>query len=603
MSYLEDPEQADQASLETGEAESAAEPAGAGGTAAAEQPVEEARPEAAAEPAESAESAEPAGPAGPEEPTELAGTAEPGEPAGTAKPAEPAGSAEPGEPARGAGTAEPAADRPSGEELPVLEHVSPGDVVRGIVRRVEDDLIVVDVGYKADGVVPRSELTLAPGQNPRDLFEEGQALYVSVLSVDPRDGGLLLSERRARAKRAWTDLEQAMAERRILKAPVVEAVKGGLIVDVGLRAFMPASHVERGYVNDLNRYVGQTVRARVIEMDRAKSRVILSQKSVLDEEYQRRREETWNSLEAGQLRTGVVKGMTDFGAFIDLGGVDGLLHVSELAWGRVERPSDVLREGQEVTVKVLKVDRERERVSLSLKQTLPDPWEGAAARYPEGSWVKGRVARLAPFGAFVEFEPGIEGLVHISEMADRHVARPDEVVQEGDEVQVRVLRVQEAQRRISLSLKPEPQRRSEPPVERGEGEGSRRGGGRRRGRDRKRGAERERPRAEVMEREPEGITLGEMFGDLFQQTRELLVNEQRARGLSDGEEGTGDAEDPTPPSGAEAAAASAETVEDEAGDPGAGEDQEPRGGHSPDPDAAAGADEDAGEDEDETKPT
>lgn len=558
MSYLEDPHQAGQTPPEEDQAVEPAE------VPAAEQPAEEENAEASAEP--------------------------------TVEEAAPETGAE-----------QPPAEAPAAEtavELPAVEQVSPGDVLKGVIRRVDDELVVVDVGYKADGVVPRSELTLGPGQRPQDLFEEGQVLYVSVLSVDPRDGGLLLSERRARAERAWIDLEEAMAEGRILKAPVVEAVKGGLIVDVGLRAFMPASHVERGYVNDLNRYVGQTVRARVIEMDRTKSRVILSQKVVLDEEHEKRRQETWATLEAGQTRTGVVKGLTDFGAFIDLGGVDGLLHVSELAWGRVERPSDVLQEGQEITVKVLKVDHERERVSLSLKQTLPDPWEGAAARYPEGSWVTGRVVRLAPFGAFVELEPGIEGLVHISEMAERHVAKPDDVVQPGEEVQCRILRVQEGERRISLSLKPEPQRRIDlPGVERGEPDAQqRRGGGKRRGRERRRGAERERIRVDLGDREPEGITLGEMFGDLFQQTREMLVNEQRARGEYVEDDDPEEPEAPTGPAGdEEAAATQVDAVETQA-PAGSGESPEPSQPDEESPGAAGEAGGDSGDDaeEDET---
>ncbi|MFO7246915.1 MAG: 30S ribosomal protein S1 [Thermaerobacter sp.] len=540
MSHLDDPREAGRVGPDE------PQPAEPAGEAAPGQPGEE---EIAETPAETAavEAAEEPETTVPE--TTAEGQAE-GRGEDAAEPA-PAGE-DAGEPAAAGDEGAQSPVEPEPFEPEPVERVSQGDVLRGVIRRVQDDGLVVDVGYKADGFVPRSELTLGPGQSPRDLFEEGQAVYVSVLSVDPRDGGLLLSERRARSQRAWADLEQAMAEGRIIKAPVVEAVKGGLIVDVGLRAFMPASHVERGFVKDLNRYVGQAVRARVIEMDRSKGRVILSQKSVLEEEHERRRQETWASLEDGQIRKGIVKGITDFGAFIDLGGVDGLLHVSELAWGRVERPSDVLTEGQEVTVKVLKVDRERERVSLSLKQTQPDPWEGAAARYPEGSWVTGRVVRLAPFGAFVELQPGVEGLVHISEMAERHVAKPEDVVQPGDIVQCRVLRVQEDQRRISLSLKPEPQRRPEiPPAEREGGEGRR--SGRRRGRDRRRGGDRERARVELPGREPEGITLGEMFGDLFQQTRQMLVNEQRARGLAADDDGSGEDDDLTPQGAAEPA--------------------------------------------------
>ncbi|HEY8449109.1 MAG TPA: 30S ribosomal protein S1, partial [Bacillota bacterium] len=319
---------------------------------------------------------------------------------------------------------------------------------------------------------------------------------------------------------------------RVIKAPVIEAVKGGLVVDVGIRAFMPASHVERGYVSDLNAYVGKNVRARVIELDRSKNRVILSQKVVLEEEYQRQREQTWASLEEGQIRRGIVKGITDFGAFIDLGGVDGLLHVSEMAWNRVDHPSDVVQEGQEVQVKVLKVDRERERISLSLKQTLPDPWQGLEQRYPPGAIVEGQVVRLAPFGAFVRLEPGVEGLVHISQLADYHVKTPSEVVREGDTVRVKVLKVQPEDRRVSLSIK-EAQRPAGEPREADD-----RSKAPAPNRNRQAKAERERPRGydrDGAQPEParEGVTLGDMFGDLFQETRERLAQQQRERDVAD----------------------------------------------------------------------
>lgn len=473
---------------------------------------------------------------------------------------EAAGEAEAPEAAEAAqetGEEEPAAFEPE----PITE-VAPGQVIQGVIRRVDDDVVIVDVGYKADGVVPRSELTLGPGQSPRDLFEEGQPIHVCVLSIDPRDDGLLLSERRARSERAWEDLEAAYQEQRIIKAPVVEAVKGGLVIDVGARAFMPASHVERGFVSDLEKYVGQTVRARVIELDRSKNRIILSQKVVLEEEYQKKREETWSSLEEGQIRTGVVKGITDFGAFVDLGGVDGLLHVSEMAWHRVDHPSDVVSESQEIQVKVMKVDRENERISLSLKQTLPDPWEGVEARYPVGAIVKGQVVRLAPFGAFVRLEPGVEGLVHISQLADFHVKTPDEVVREGETVAVKILRVQPEERRVSLSIKdaapnvePTPAPAAPPARETAsqQTEAAVQDEQRRPSPAPQPRKERSSQRSRARQEEPlglppstgDGITLGEMFGDLFEETKERLVQQQRNAGDDSeaGEDGESGSED------------------------------------------------------------
>jgi len=345
---------------------------------------------------------------------------------------------------------------PAQEQLEVefqLAELHRGDIVDGVVVQVNPENVLVDVGYKSDGVIPLSELDLDSGQAPSDILSPGDELPVYVLSVDGKDGGVLLSQTRAHRERAWRELEQAFDEREIIEGEVVEEVKGGLVVDVGVRGFMPASHVERGYVADLSVYVGKTVRMYVIELDRSKNRVILSHKEVLEEEYEAKREETWATIEEGQVREGVVKGITNFGAFIDLGGVDGLLHVSEMSWGRVNHPSDVVSEGEEIKVKVLNVNREEEKISLGLKQILPNPWDDVADKYPVGSIVDGKVMRLAPFGAFVQLEPGVEGLVHISQLAEHHVHKPEEVVSEGDEIKVKVLRVQPDERRISLSLK------------------------------------------------------------------------------------------------------------------------------------------------------
>ena len=327
-----------------------------------------------------------------------------------------------------------------------------GDIVKGKVMSVDENGALVDVGYKSEGLVPAHEFQRRGALAPEQVAP-GDEIMVYVLSVDSEEGGLRLSKRKADEEIAWKKLEQAYLEQGVVEAPVAQEVKGGLVVDVGVRGFVPASQVERGYVNDLSKYVGQTLRMKVLELDRSKNRVILSQRVVLEEEHERLCKETWETIEEGQVRTGVVKGITDFGVFVDLGGVDGLLHISELSWGRVNHPSEVVREGQELEVKVLKVDRERGRISLGRKQVLPDPWDDVEEKYPVGAVIKGEVTRTAPFGAFVQIEPGVEGLVHISEISHQHIAKPEDVVNSGDLVMVKVLRVRPEDRKISLSIK------------------------------------------------------------------------------------------------------------------------------------------------------
>jgi (E)-4-hydroxy-3-methyl-but-2-enyl pyrophosphate reductase len=327
-----------------------------------------------------------------------------------------------------------------------------GQIISGRVVSVDDKGILVDVGAKSEGLVPASEFQ-RKGPFAVEEPSVGDEIMVYVVSSDAGEGGLRLSKRRADEEIAWRKLEESYRESNIVEASVVQQVKGGLVVDIGLRGFVPASQVERGYVNDLSQYVGKTLRLRVLELDRSKNRVVLSQRVVLEEEHEKLCQETWDSLEEGQVRKGVVKGITDFGVFVDLGGVDGLLHISELSWGRVKHPSEVVEEGQEIEVKVLRLDREKGKISLGRKQVLPDPWGGVEEKYPVGSVIPGEVTRTAPFGAFVQLEPGVEGLVHISEMADRHIAKAEEVVNSGDKVSVRVLRVSESERRISLSIR------------------------------------------------------------------------------------------------------------------------------------------------------
>lgn len=327
-----------------------------------------------------------------------------------------------------------------------------GQIVLGRVVSVDENGALVDVGAKSEGTIPASELQ-RKGAFPQEPLVPGQEVMVYVLSSDAGEGGLRLSKRRADEEMAWRRLEEAFAEGKVIEAPVAQEVKGGLVVDVGLRGFVPASQVERGYVNDLSKYVGKKLRVKVLELDRSKNRVVLSQRVVLEAEHDTLCQETWATIAEGQVRRGVVKGITDFGVFVDLGGVDGLLHISELAWGRVKHPSEVVKEGDEIDVKVLRVDKEKGKISLGRKQVLPDPWSNIEEKYPVGAVLDGVVTRTAPFGAFVQLEPGVEGLVHISEVSTQHVSKPEEAVNSGDKVRVRVLRVRPEERRISLSIK------------------------------------------------------------------------------------------------------------------------------------------------------
>lgn len=335
-------------------------------------------------------------------------------------------------------------------DLPSL-HV--GMIIDGVVAAVDDERVLIDVGGKSEGVLTPREAVLERGQHLTGAFHPGDTVSVMIVGFDPEQGGPILSQKRAKEAQSWTDLSNAFSSGEVLEAPVFEEVRGGLLVDVGVRAFMPASHVERGYVPDLSGYVGKNVRVRIIELDRDKGRVIVSQRVVLEQEQRARKEQTWAALAEGQVRQGIVKGLTSFGAFVDLGGVDGLLHVSAMSWSHVPQPSERLHVGQEVTVKILRLDREHNRISLGLKQLEPDPWATVPDRFPVGETVEGMVVRLAPFGAFVEVEPGIEGLVHISQMATHHVREPGEVVQPGQRVRVKVLRVSATERRIGLSMR------------------------------------------------------------------------------------------------------------------------------------------------------
>jgi 4-hydroxy-3-methylbut-2-enyl diphosphate reductase len=328
-----------------------------------------------------------------------------------------------------------------------------GEIVRGVVVEINQNEVLVDVGAKSEGVIPLRELSCCEIASPHDVVSVGDEIDVWVVKAENSEGRIILSKGRADAEKAWQELQVAFENGTPVEGTVREVVKGGLIVDLGLRAFLPASLVDRGYTEDLTKYVGEKVTCKIIELNRARKKVVLSRKAVLEEEYQQKRMETLASLTEGAVVQGVVRRLTSFGAFVDIGGIDGLLHISEISFHRVGHPSEVLRVGDTVTVKVIKIDRENEKVSLSLKQVLPDPWETAAEKYPVGSLVEAKVVRLVPFGAFVELEPGLEGLVHISHFADWHVAKPDDVLSEGDVITVKVLNVDPAEKRIRLSLR------------------------------------------------------------------------------------------------------------------------------------------------------
>lgn len=407
---------------------------------------------------------------------------------------------------------------PYNEAITVLK---PGDIVKGKVVQVSDNEVLVDVGYKSEGLIPVSELARRYVEKASDVVSVGDEIYVQVLRLDEREEGrLILSKKRAEEEVAWQHLQQAYERGEVLEVNVVDEVKGGLIANVGVRGFIPASQVGQEFIRDLSPYVSKTIRVKIIELDRSDRRVILSEKAVLDEEQRRRRQETWDRIQEGQVWTGTVKRLTDFGAFVEIDGIDGLLHISEMSWGRINHPSEVLKEGQSVDVKVLKVDRERGRISLGLRQLLPDPWTGVAQRYLEGSIVEGKVVRLVNFGAFVELEPGVDGLVHISQLADRRVATPQEVVQVGDQVRVRVLGVNPKERRISLSLKEAQDARPPRP--------ERRGDERRRDR-RDRDRDRDREPLHSFGPSPGGVTIGDMVGSILREAKADLQEALRQR--------------------------------------------------------------------------
>ncbi|AOC91538.1 30S ribosomal protein S1 [Bacillus sp. L381] len=327
-----------------------------------------------------------------------------------------------------------------------------GDVVKGIVTKVEDKHVDVEIiNVKQSGIIPISELSSLHVEKASDVVNVDDELDLKVTKVE--DDALILSKRAVDADRAWEDLEKKFDTKEVFEAEVKDVVKGGLVVDIGVRGFIPASLVEAHFVEDFTDYKGKTLSLIVVELDRDKNRVILSHRAVVEKEQTAKKHDFLQTLEVGSVLEGKVQRLTDFGAFVDIGGIDGLVHISQLSHSHVEKPSDVVEEGQDVKVKVLSVDRDNERISLSIKETLPGPWSQIGEKVKQGDVLEGKVQRLVSFGAFVEILPGVEGLVHISQISNKHIGTPHEVLEEGQTVKVKVLDVNESEERISLSMR------------------------------------------------------------------------------------------------------------------------------------------------------
>src|SRR3954463_16424794 len=334
-----------------------------------------------------------------------------------------------------------------------LTNFNEGDVVTGTVVRVDKDEVLVDIGYKSEGVIPTAELSIRRSVNPDDEVEIGQEIDALVLQKEDAEGRLILSKKRARFEKAWRRIEEAAESGEPVEGTVIEVVKGGLILDLGVRGFLPASLVDIRRVQDLDEFMSQTLRCKVIELNRSRNNVVLSRRAVLEEERKEMRQAILDRLSPGDVVTGTISNIVDFGAFVDLEGIDGLIHISELSWSHVNHPSELLEIGQEVQVKVLDIDRDRQRISLGLKQTQSDPWQRVLESYQQGDNVHGRATKVVTFGAFVEILRGVEGLVHISELAAHHGENPREVVAPGQHVIVKIIDIDADRRRLSLSMK------------------------------------------------------------------------------------------------------------------------------------------------------
>src|ERR1700693_303237 len=328
-----------------------------------------------------------------------------------------------------------------------------GDLVTGTVVKIDHDEVLLDIGFKSEGVIPARELSIRNDVDPSEIVSIGDRIECLVLQKEDKEGRLVLSKKRAQYEKAWSNIEELKNRDEVVKGVVIEVVKGGLIVDIGLRGFLPASLVELRRVRELQPYIGKTVEAKIIELDRNRNNVVLSRRAWLEETQKEQRGDFLSNLKPGERRHGVISSVVNFGAFVDLGGMDGLIHVSELSWKHIDHPSSVVNVGDEIEVEVLDVDLEKERISLSLKATQSDPWQEFADSHQVGELVYGRITKLVPFGAFVQVGDGIKGLVHISEMAAHHVDLPEQVVTPGEELWVKIIDIDLQRRRISLSIK------------------------------------------------------------------------------------------------------------------------------------------------------
>lgn len=327
-----------------------------------------------------------------------------------------------------------------------------GDLVKGVVTKVEEKQVIVEISdSKLDGIIPISELSSLHIEKACDAVAEGDALELEVLKVE--EEVLVLSKRKVDAAKSWEHLIVKFENNETFEAEVKDVVKGGLVVDLGVRGFVPASLVESHFVEDFSDYKGKTLTFKIAELDKEKNRLILSHRAVIEEEKVRKKSEILSSIQVGQIIEGTVQRLTNFGAFVDIGGIDGLVHISQLSYQHIEKPSEVVEEGQKVQVKVLGVDPENERISLSIKETLPGPWTSLAEKAPKGTILEGVVKRLVSYGAFIEVFPGVEGLIHISQISHKHIGTPNEVLSEGEQIKVKVLEVNENDKRLSLSIK------------------------------------------------------------------------------------------------------------------------------------------------------
>jgi len=328
-----------------------------------------------------------------------------------------------------------------------------GEVVTGVVVRIDNDEVLVDIGYKSEGVIPSNELSIRKAVDPHDEVEMGEEVDALVLTKEDQDGRLIMSKKRARFEKAWRRIEAAAESGEPVEGTVIEVVKGGLIIDLGVRGFLPASLVDIRRVPNLDEYLHTKIDCKVIELNRSRNNVVLSRRAVLEEERKEQRQEILDRLQPGLIVEGQISNIVDFGAFVDLNGIDGLIHISELSWSHVNHPTEVLKIGDTVAVKVLDIDRDRQRISLGLKQTQEDPWQRVVDTYNVGDELEGTVTKVVTFGAFVEILDGVEGLAHISELAPHHVENPREIVSPGDEVKVKILEIDSERRRLSLSVK------------------------------------------------------------------------------------------------------------------------------------------------------